>query len=250
MKIQKGETVCDNNNRFYGTYYRSDCKMWAGKIVVNKEQINLGMDKDRNICALRYDMYIVNNNLNRRTNFMVTEPPITIPNTRWIKLNNNEFTLVDEWNYEKVNQFIWSVVTNDNSTDVKYAVRHFKENGIEIRQFLHRFILGLTDPNVFVDHIDRDGLNNTENNLRTCTKSQNSMNREGKLNCSSEYKGVTFNERLNKFVACLRGKHLGCFDTEIEAAECYDFWAAYFYQNFPHFNFKYKRFNTNLNAIA
>jgi len=45
---------------------------------------------------------------------------------------------------------------------------------------LNRYILGCSDPNVFVDHIDRDKLNNRKSNLRVCTNSENLYNMKSK----------------------------------------------------------------------
>lgn len=56
---------------------------------------------------------------------------------------------------------------------------------------MHRFILGIADPRVQVDHDDRDGLNNQRYNLRTCTNAQNQVNKpKVRLSDTSRYKGV------------------------------------------------------------
>lgn len=41
---------------------------------------------------------------------------------------------------------------------------------------LHRYILGITDPKVIIDHIDRNGLNCQKNNLRITNNSINKRN--------------------------------------------------------------------------
>jgi hypothetical protein len=38
---------------------------------------------------------------------------------------------------------------------------------------IHRCILGITDPEIEVDHRDNNGLNNVRSNLRTCTHQEN-----------------------------------------------------------------------------
>lgn len=41
---------------------------------------------------------------------------------------------------------------------------------------LHRYVLGITDPSIIVDHIDRNGLNCQKSNLRIVTCSENKRN--------------------------------------------------------------------------
>ena len=73
-----------------------------------------------------------------------------------------------------------------------------------------------------VDHIDRDRQNNNLNNLRWVTKSINNRNCK---NSGKYLKGAHKTANGKKFVAQIRidGKltHLGIFDTELEAHNCY-----------------------------
>jgi hypothetical protein len=70
-----------------------------------------------------------------------------------------------------------------------------------------------------VDHIDGDGLNNQESNLRVVTYRQNSQNRHDKP--TSKYAGVSWHKLTSKWIAhiSISGKvyHLGSFTTEEEA---------------------------------
>lgn len=89
---------------------------------------------------------------------------------------------------------------------------------------LHRLVLGVDDPTIIVDHVDRDGLNNRRRNLRAATKSQNAANVAPRSGCSSAYKGV--DRRGNRWRArvMLSGRyvHLGLFERERDAAAAYD----------------------------
>lgn len=72
-------------------------------------------------------------------------------------------------------------------------------------------------PDMDVDHVNGDGLNNRWANLRLATRAQNTANsRLGKGNRSG-FKGVSYYARAGKWRAVLGKKHLGLFDTPEEA---------------------------------
>lgn len=58
---------------------------------------------------------------------------------------------------------------------------------------LHRVILGCPD-HLFVDHINRNTLDNRLANLRACTQAQNRQNLANYKGSRSRYRGVTFCE--------------------------------------------------------
>jgi hypothetical protein len=98
---------------------------------------------------------------------------------------------------------------------------------------MHRFVLGLTDPKILVDHKDHIGVNNTRNNIRPATNGQNSANRRKSAKQShSPYKGVTWqsNTKSKPWMAYIHTKvdgkrkiiHLGRFADEADAARIYN----------------------------
>jgi hypothetical protein len=99
--------------------------------------------------------------------------------------------LVDDEDYEKIKRYPWGVLTCKNS-DVKYVKsRNIDPDNMRKYYSLHRFVLGLEDPKIFVDHKDGNGLNNQKSNLRVSTIRQNCSNRGKQKNNKSVFKGVT-----------------------------------------------------------
>lgn len=104
-----------------------------------------------------------------------------------------------------------------------YAIRRIlQNNGKYTTKSLHRTILGITDPKIYVDHIDGDGLNNCRSNLRLVTHTENRRNVFGpRRDSTSGYLGVCWNKQNNKWVAHIRSngrrEHLGYFHTKEEA---------------------------------
>jgi len=99
----------------------------------------------------------------------------------------------------------------------------FKDKNKSIR--LHRLIMGVTDPNVKVDHIDGDTQNNRRSNLRLASNAENLRNRGKTSGNTSGYKGVTWNKRSQKWIAQIKIDYksivIGRFDDKEKAAEAY-----------------------------
>lgn len=130
-----------------------------------------------------------------------------------IQLVSGATTIVDDDDYEVLSRHRWYLCQG-------YVVRGVK--GRQVR--MHRHIMG--DPDMFVDHKNRNKLDNRKENLRLCTPSQNQANKiKGNRLYSSKYKGVTKSYN-NKWLAQVRkdGKVycIGVFHTEISAALAYN----------------------------
>lgn len=80
-------------------------------------------------------------------------------------------------------------------------------------------------PSGELDHIDGNPRNNTFDNLRDCNRSQNIANTKHRRNNTSGYKGVTWSNAANKWIAQIwknnRRFHLGCFSKASEAFAAY-----------------------------
>ncbi len=153
-----------------------------------------------------------------------------------IKLTRGYYTKVDNEDFEYLNQYHWTALVNKN--DTVYAVRN--------KMRMHRLILGLNNPKIFTDHIDHDGLNNQRNNLRICTRLQNSHNRKSAKNSTSKYCGVSIltirhpKKDYKYWHAQIKYNdnsiHLGNFKSEIRAAIARDKAAIIYHGEFANLN--------------
>lgn len=77
-----------------------------------------------------------------------------------------------------------------------------------------------------IDHIDGNPLNNSPQNLRLVTASQNQFNRKKQKNNSTGHKNISFVKRLNKYRCAMQvnGKdiYIGLFNTVEEAIQSRD----------------------------
>jgi hypothetical protein len=84
-------------------------------------------------------------------------------------------------------------------------------------------------PDLQIDHIDGNGLNNRISNLRLCTQFQNKLNSGKPKTNTSGHKGVSWHKRLQKWqTRCVvdgERTHLGYFTDKEEANKVYQTFA-------------------------
>ncbi len=135
-----------------------------------------------------------------------------------ISLTQNKFTIVDNEDFERLNQYSWSA-------DKKECTCYAKHNAGKRHILMHREILK-AKKGQDIDHINHNGLDNRKCNLRFCTPSQNHRNQKPSKGGTSCYKGVSRHKKNSKWQVhiWLNGKnnYLGCYDNEIKAAKVYD----------------------------
>lgn len=114
-----------------------------------------------------------------------------------------------------------------------YVRANLYEEGKTKQVQLHRFLLGVTDPLIYVDHEDHNGLNNRRSNLSKMDNQMNQCNRSGApSNSTTGIRGVSFKKEVCKYEARVKlygkKKHLGLF-VEIRDAEraVNAFWEEY-----------------------
>lgn len=156
-----------------------------------------------------------------------------------IPLSQGKYALVDDADYDWLNSFKWYAHSSKRS-GTYYAIKSSSSGGIKSGTKMHRLILGVNDPKIFVDHEDGNGLNCQRYNIRECTNQQNLMNRGSQVNGQSKFKGVSPYPTRNKFVAKIminkKQKHIGYYDTEIEAALAYNQKAVELFGDFAKLN--------------
>lgn len=146
--------------------------------------------------------------------------------------NSDEIITFDLEDYDKIKDYYWKVDYPKNDGKYKRVVA-VKKHGIFIK--MHRLIMGVEDEDVFIDHRDRNPLNNKKSNLRVCNNTQNTWNSSPKHN---GYKGVQ--KKKDKWTARIRedgkGRYLGVFDTPEEAALAYNKRAKELFGEFAYIN--------------
>lgn len=138
-----------------------------------------------------------------------------------ITLTKGFKAIVDDNDFNTLNAFKWKVQVSKHSC---YANRVDYSSGKPKIIYMHRFIKGVDDKNLVVDHKDHNGLNNTRENLRICSKSENAMNRNPLQGSTSKYLGVC--RYKGRWRAGLKHDykqyHLGDYDDERQAALAYN----------------------------
>ena len=168
---------------------------------------------------------------------------------RLIHLNQGLVTRVDDADHAMLSIHRWYDMTHHHTHYARTVIR-----GPRPRKnlLMHRVIMGLTtmgglnmNPNLQVDHIDGDGLNNQRSNLRIVTPGQNQQNqirvKKDKIGIS-RYKGVVWEPDRGKWHASIcfghHKVHLGRFVDEEDAARAYDeaalqAWGEHSHLNLP-----------------
>lgn len=131
----------------------------------------------------------------------------------------------------------WSAthLPNSNTLYVSRATRETPRI-----KLLHRFLLDLDDPEVFGEHKNHDGLDNTRENIRIASRTQNQQNMSSHKDSTSKYVGVSWDKSRRRWVSAIYfgGKqHLKRFHTELAAAIYRDEMAKHHFGEFANLNF-------------
>lgn len=135
-----------------------------------------------------------------------------------IKLTQGKVALVDDCDFEYLNQWKWYAHKSIRGVNLYYAKRNSKELNRKTI-FMHHVVIGKPSSGLVTDHIDGNGLNNQRNNLRIVTQRVNSQNNHNTQ--TSSFVGVTFHKQTKKWQAQIKingkSKYLGLFNKEEDA---------------------------------
>ena len=122
--------------------------------------------------------------------------------------------LIDLEDFGFVRDYTWSRLDNGREG---YIYRRVWYDNKMSSVYLHRELMGLTDEELTVDHIDGDGLNNKKSNLRIVTQQGNNRNRRGNP------KNYYYDRKNDRWAVNLtinnKTVYFGSYETEEEAKD-------------------------------
>lgn len=154
---------------------------------------------------------------------------------KFLPLSKGQFAIVDEEDFEFLNQRKWT-------SSHGYVVTRTKRDKTGYRQYprMHRVLTSCPD-GMEVDHINGDRTDNRKVNLRVCTRNQNGKNLGKKPQNTSGFKGVVWDKCREKWRAQIQHnqvmKNLGRFENKEDAARAYDAAARERFGQFARLNF-------------
>lgn len=146
-----------------------------------------------------------------------------------ISVLNSEDAIIDDQDYDLFSTLKWSRSGNGD-------VQAWFDGGMVS---MHALVMG-KNPGFEIDHKNRNKLHNYRENLRFCTRPQNSANKVKYSNNTSGYKGVTWEKSTGKFAARITVNYksitLGRFETAKEGAQAYNDAALFHFGEFARLN--------------
>lgn len=217
---------------------------FAAYVSFNKKRKHIGYFTNEIDAARARDQWVVEAGFNRILNFPEDYPnyePTRKIKTPGVEVQKNIIQIALSNCREKV-----ALVDKDVYEEwLKYETCYLNQ-GVYVAcgdgYKIYRKIMNVTDPSIFIDHIDGDSLNNCRSNLRLSNARLNGQNKRKRSTATSQYLGVSKKSHNGWYatVTCdLKTYHVGVFDTEYFAARHRDLFIK---QNFPgsHHNFNFK----------
>lgn len=153
-----------------------------------------------------------------------------------IAITHGQVAFVDDEDFDFLMQWKWRAFFYGNHFR---ATRREWISGKDTLFYMHREILQAPVGSM-VDHRDGNPLNNQRSNLRLCTNAENVRNSPKHKDNTSGYKGVSWHEKTQKWLAQIRygdkRHYLGLFDSAVDAAFAYDIAAVEMHGEFARTN--------------
>jgi hypothetical protein len=135
---------------------------------------------------------------------------------KYIQLKHGT-AIIDEQDFDKIKDYKWSSIFCGKAKSPYAVSSHFGKI-----VYMHRIVMEAKSDQ-FVDHIDGNGLNNSRENLRFATTSQNNMNQCKRSDNTSGHKGISWCPDRDKYQVYInidrKRKSLGRYKT-LEEAIC------------------------------
>ncbi len=141
-----------------------------------------------------------------------------------IALTQKQVALVDSCDFERLNQFKWYANKLGNTF---YAMRNSSRiTGKRHSILMHHEVIGRPPKGLMIDHRNRQGTDNRQENLRLVTHRQNCQNqKKQKTEKTSRYTGVCWHKEKERWMAQIqinkKIKYLGYFKNEKDAFRAY-----------------------------
>lgn len=177
--------------------------VFIAHICINNKNKYLIRSKDEIECAKAYDKYIVENNVPcKKLNFPSDNPsynPNSIIKTlcedideKTVRLLiSDSMIIIDREDYDIIKYY--KCYINNHSGYVNLTIDDKTKK-------LHRIIMKITDPKIYIDHIDNNKLNNSKSNLRISNAKKNAQNKSKAKNTTSQYFGLQYSKIHKKWL--------------------------------------------------
>ena len=153
-----------------------------------------------------------------------------------IPLTQGKFAQVDDVDFDLLSKFKWQA----GECCVKGTFRAQRGRKDGSTGLMHREIMGVTDPKIYVDHQDGNPLNNLRSNIRIATPIQNGQNQGVPTSNTSGYKGVCWSKPHGKWRVGIRAFSkkifVGLYESKEDAARAYNCVARRLQGDFARFN--------------
>lgn len=153
------------------------------------------------------------------------------------------YVIVDDDDYELLIQFSWSLSRKGYAQayiPVKWKSKYTCGANIQMQRMI---LWDSLNKGLFVDHINRNKLDNRRENLRVCSMYESNRNRgkilfKRKQSIVSEYKGVWWDKNKWRCAITVNNEkiYIGRFKTEKEAAIAYNKAASFYFGEYACLN--------------